>query len=82
MEITLGQQRLLSLHHICTIVNVVDCLVGLTILKPWNPPIRRHAFCVAAVSPLHGIPLITSWPSPENANQHRCLINTGVRFTI
>lgn len=50
------------------------------LLKPRNPPLKRHALSVAAVSPLHGIPLITLWPSPENLNQHRLLVNTGVRL--
>lgn len=35
------------------------------------PPFRGHAIRVAAVSPLHGIPLITTWSNPANANQHQ-----------
>lgn len=44
-----------------------------------SPPFRGHAIRVAAVSPLHGIPIITTWSSPVNAQIHSII--TSMWFT-
>lgn len=50
---------------------VFECEFRMSSSESKDPPLKRHALCVAAVSPLHGIPLITGWPSPENLHPHR-----------